>query len=715
MSNFETSEPVKSSRFSFANLRKLAVQFPQAWGIPLAFIALFNLISKIFIINPAIVPDEYLYAKYSRLIPMAEAAIPDYLFYWVFGATKTCGPDFYTCGKAINILFFVGVAIFVFLIAKKLVPIWVAWLVSCLTLLSPIGYYASFFMPEMMLFFAALVVIYLMLQIQPHHTWGIYLGLGLVLGLASLTKPHALFIGAPIAVYAIYVGRSANPRAPWTRIALNVSSAAIGTVISKFAVGFLFAGPSGLSLFGSSYTGTLTSAGAGSPKTESSIQGSADLVAQIEPTNYFAIFFGQLGAHGLATVLMYFAALAMGYLAFSSLGREAVNLKRLFVVAISVLLTGVFTIAAFTAIVSGSGINHSDRIMVRYYDYLVPVAYVLLVASSYQLIGIKQKLKSYIAPIIALLLAIYALASQLAPFKPNFYDGTSLDGFLNWPWLGWAAIGLGVLSILVAISGSRIQFVLTTFILLPLLTIGSFSAAAQSLTPSSVVDRFDRAAEFAKSYLLESEFEQLTVVSYESYPLSRALLQIDNADVDFRLVEKGQILDVATLDENKDWVLLIGDSFINSKGCIRQQGNGYQLIKLCKYSSEYYFNQEITSDALVSSVQGIGDPENWGAWTIGSKAVINFREAIPANSKVDITMAASPFADEQEYIATLGDSSITFTLDSEAIDAGLEFQNSSASNQLIIEIPRPKSAKEAGQGRDARPVGIQLFKVSISK
>lgn len=715
MSNTEHEMGKFNSRSLVKNFRQLSVNTPAIWGIPVALLAIFNLISRIFIISPAIVPDEYIYAKYSRLVPMAEAAIPDYLFYWVFGATKTCGVNFYTCGKAINILFFVGVAILVYLISSKLLPAWASWMLSCLTLLSPLGYYASFFMPEMMFFFAALLVVYLMLNLQPKHGWKVYLGLGMVLGLASLTKPHALFLGAPIAILAIYLARSGDQKKPWLQVVLNVASAALGSLVSKFALGFIFAGVNGISLFGSSYTGTLSSVGSTTQTNVAKTGVAQEAVSQVEQTNYFGIFLSQIGAHSIATGLMYMASISLGYLAFKHASNESSGLKKLFVIAGSTLGTGIITIALFTAIVSGSGTDHSDRIMVRYYDYLLPIAYILLAASSYQLARQKLKLKSFIVPMVALLVAVFALSTQLAPFKPNFYDGTSLDGFLNWPWLGWASIGITTLILFLAKSGKRIQFVLTVGLLIPLVTLGSFAAAAQSLAPSSVIDRFDRAAEFARNYLLEAEFEQLTVISYESYPLSRALLQIDNASVDFRLIEKGQTFDVSTLDDNKDWVLLIGDSFINTVGCIRQQGNGYQLIKLCRNTKEYYFNQEISQSSIVTSVEGIGSPENWGAWTIASKAIINFKEPIPANSKIVLTMAAATFAEEQEYLATLGDSSIPFTLNSEAIDAGLEFQNSSPTNQLIIEIPKPKSAKEAGQGRDVRSVGLQLYKVSISK
>lgn len=692
---------------------------PHYWGIPAGLLAIFSLITRIFAINPAIVPDERIYSLYSRHLPMSEASIPDYLFYWVFNSTNLCGPNFYTCGKAINLLFFVGAALIVYLIAIRGLPSWGAWLVAVATLASPLGYYASFFMPEMMFFFATMVVIYFLVRLEPNSGWKDWAALGLVLGIASLTKPHALFLGIAIAFLAVYFKFSDKHSVSWMKAILNVASAGLASVFSKFLLGFIFAGVNGLTLFGGSYSSSLIDAATQKQlKADEAVEAAQGIeVTARNSSNGFEIFFEQIFGHIAANALMYSAALALGFLAFRS-SQKGSYVRKVFVVVASVMISGVLTIALFSVVVSAAQSDHSERIMVRYYDYLIPLSYIVLIVSSYALFrGDKKKsgVWNVIAIAIPSTLAVVALSTKLSPFKPAFYDGTSLQGILNSPALGWSILIVGVIAGIGFTLNKTLAFGLVAFIALPLLSVGATASAAQSLELSKSRDRFDFAAEFTRGYLQPDELDALTVVSYENYPLSRTLMQIDNPGTDFRKIEKGQTVDADSLEQGKDWVLLIGDTYINKPSCLRHLGTGYQLLKLCRYQNEFYFNQPPGMGKLVESTDGVGVLENWGVWTVGSKTILHFTNPLPANAKIKMTIAAAPFLDQQQFVASVGTSAIGFAVTEEPIDGEFEFNNSGGEKALEIEIPSPKSPKAAGQGFDPRNLGLQLYKITISK
>lgn len=716
--NLAETEP-KSNPSKVQQLLVILKGKPHFWGVPAGLLAIFSLITRIFAINPAIVPDEKIYALYARHLPMSEASIPDYLFYWVFSSTNLCGPNFYTCGKAINLLFFVGVAIMVFLIASKGLPSWGAWLVAVATLASPLGFYASFFMPEMMFFFAALVVVFFMVRLEPTSGWKNWALLGLVLGAASLTKPHALFLSIPIVFLALHFRFSFKPMVTRAQVLINVTSAGLATISSKFLLGFLFAGVNGLSLFGISYSGSFSDAASQKQlKADEAVEAAQGIeVTARNSSNGFEIFFQQVWGHVAANSLMYLAAFTLGFLAYRGAQRGDF-VRKLFVVVSSVIFSGIVTIALFSVIVSAAQSDHSERIMVRYYDYLIPLTYILLVVAIYALIAQSRKKLNWwnlLVLSIPTIIAVIALATKLAPFKPAFYDGTSLQGILNSPLLGWLILSLGTVAIVIASFRKAIAFNLVAFVILPLISVGATASAAQSLELSKSRDRFDYAAEFAKGYLLPEELDSLTVVSYENYPLSRTLMQIDNPGTDFRKLEKGQIVDVDSLEQGKDWVLLIGDTYVNTTPCSRHIGTGYQLLKLCRYQNEFYFNQKPDGEAFVEKTEGVGVLENWGVWTVGSKSIIHFAKPLPANAKITVTIAAAPFLDEQQFVASVGTSAIAFSVTEEPIDGEFEFKNIGGEKTLEIEIPSPKSPKSSGQGFDPRLLGLQLFKITMTK
>ena len=54
---------------------------------------------------PTVMDDEYAYSKFSRLLPLAQAGFPDYIYYSVYRATSYCGNGFLNCARIFNVIF----------------------------------------------------------------------------------------------------------------------------------------------------------------------------------------------------------------------------------------------------------------------------------------------------------------------------------------------------------------------------------------------------------------------------------------------------------------------------------------------------------------------------------------------------------------------------------------------------------------------------------
>jgi phosphoglycerol transferase len=194
--------------------------------------------------------DEYIYSTQARNLPFAEHSYSNYLFSWFMGFTKYCGPEFYTCTKAINSVFFLATVALVLLIALRLLSFWQSIFVASIAALSPIAIPVSYFMPESMYFFMMTLAIWVALTISTKPNWWIWSSLGLVVGLASLVKPHAIFVAPAFLMFALFIQRNNGINLKKYSFFKSVLSYGLGFALGKFALGFVFAGSSGLRLFG---------------------------------------------------------------------------------------------------------------------------------------------------------------------------------------------------------------------------------------------------------------------------------------------------------------------------------------------------------------------------------------------------------------------------------------------------------------------------------
>ncbi len=92
-------------------------------------------------------------AKLGPWDPSPAGDFSNYLFNLVYSSTNLCGDAFYTCGKLLNLVFFVGFLTVIFIIAKRYMNYWIAFAFTILAGLSPLSVYTSMFLPETMYFF----------------------------------------------------------------------------------------------------------------------------------------------------------------------------------------------------------------------------------------------------------------------------------------------------------------------------------------------------------------------------------------------------------------------------------------------------------------------------------------------------------------------------------------------------------------------------------
>lgn len=337
--------------------------------------------SRVWMVNPAILGDEYLYSMNARKVgpwdPPVAGDFSNYLFNFVYQGTNLCGEAFYTCGKVFNIIFFLGFILTIFIIALRFLPFWGAYAFMVAAGLSPLSVYTSMFLPESMYFFfigLALVAVLRAMRVFSWQNWAI---VGAVIGLASLVKPHAWLSAIAVGVTLLVVGIF-NRELGIRKTLLSAVALTLGAALSRVIVGLLVAGPKALSFFGQyfgvSVIETVVGGGAVTPvETTGPIIGAGPMAGVV------GLFSQQLTIH----VYVAFALLGLSVLGLIvgliSLVRTKIlgSAEAFSLFAFIWLASMMLEIVMFTGWVTGGGDDHTSRVLLRYYEFLfvvVPLA-----------------------------------------------------------------------------------------------------------------------------------------------------------------------------------------------------------------------------------------------------------------------------------------------------------------------------------------------------
>ena len=321
---------------------------------------------------PGIFQDEYVYSMEARKLTPAEQAYPNYLFSFLFQSTSICGGGFYQCGKALNTVFLLGTLLVFYLLARPFQTQKVSVLLTAVAALSPISVFASFFMPEMLFIFLNLLAVLLLLRASKSGDFRIWLGLGVILGLALLTKRHELFLLPGYFLASIVLVRikgSSLLRATGTALAFTL---VVPVVIRQLTV-FLLTGQPFAALLGSTYAQSFReTTGSGSVEGRPAI---FELLSQ----GFWHLLFHT------AVVLV----LGLAFIQWSALRRpknqesqdsSSTQPKPLVVVTLSLVVAIIPVVTFFESYLSLVGDDHSLRLLSRYYEFIFLL--LLLIASS---------------------------------------------------------------------------------------------------------------------------------------------------------------------------------------------------------------------------------------------------------------------------------------------------------------------------------------------
>ena len=392
------------------------------------------------------------------------------------------------------------------------------------------------------------------------------------MGLTSLVKPHALFLATAFALFFL-VSSGWRVMAPRIRMA-NASTFLTTTLVVKLLGGLLLAGPSGLTLFGGygtvtrllgRFLGLITQAPAAGNVAELEEASAEATMSLVELTVQ------QFGLHTLAVGFLLAPAL---YVFFASRFRVSSSIAELALITLGVMMV---VISIFGAYVTAGGDDHTDRILLRYYEFLIPVVYL----GSFEVLRQhhpKGPIKFIVFGVLLTSFIVIA-ANGMEAIDLKIADSSYLLGIfgnLDQLWLFSAAV---IIAFLFILGGPEklAQYTAVTVSIATILT--GYSVQQNQLDINSTPIGSDIAGQYVRDYLPDVPGDEILVVGSSKTLVEASIFWMDRAGVDYQLYEAGSLLPLSEIPEGKSVVVQILDVSLKDRGSVIGSGEGWSVVR----------------------------------------------------------------------------------------------------------------------------------------
>jgi phosphoglycerol transferase len=536
-------------------------------------------ISRVWNVLPSIMQDEYIYTSQAKNLPFAEQFYSNYIFSFVMGLTNYCGDEFYACTKSINSVFFIGTVLFVFLIAARFLTFRWSVFAASVTALSPIAIPVSYFMPETMYFTMMTVTIWLTLLVSRKDSGILWIVSGLSLGATALVKPHAIFMLPAFAIFAlIFVYKKSA--GSWLQSLIATTAVVAGFMITKLGLGFAFAGTEGLKFFGGygSPVGALTGAAAAE---EVSVGGEAAVRSGLEVLVSVASV--HLVTHASAMLLLAGIPLFLSFrVSYSVVKTKAPigEVSSLFVLVALLTVSMIGVVALFEAYVTASGDDHSDRLILRYYEFLIPqfVVMGLLLPRFTDSERILRIIQGSIIVAASMFFTIYYPPT----FDKQYADASTLPGMGDSQGF-FVFVGLFVSSAVIfwIVNPERGNVVFGRFIMPAVLILALVMSQNKLIEINGTPAYFDQAGWDSRTFLQDVPGDRILVVGQTRTEVFTVKFWIDEANIRDLLVGDGSVIGEDSVVET-DYVVTLGNMELGFSHEVVTEGDGYKLVEVVR-------------------------------------------------------------------------------------------------------------------------------------
>lgn len=650
-------------------------------------------------VYPSIFADEYTYSMYSRLLPLSDSTLPNYLYLAIYRLTNVCGDNFLQCSKIFNAIFFVAAAPFIYGTAKRYCDDRVAAVIALLSVLGPINVYTALFMPEPLYFLSFWIFSWYVLGLSGSADRLRWFFAGAILGVVALVKPHALLFIPAILVYIGFAVRSDKPF-DWVKACLCFL---LSVIIVKLAGGYILAGRAGLTIMGQAYSAIASDA-------DKAVSFSARLAHYKELLIYSA---RSMKGHVEVIAVIYAMPLAATAYGLCSAVRrkgmgesERLSLYTFLIIANLMCVTALFTASIF----GRSPEELITRLHMRYYNFALPLLYIVAAVQLRE--NIVQNLKGRLYLVVPIVCVVaYALLTRLAPFTPSHVDGPEIRGITAVPHVFALACLLSIGAAIVWAVRPKLGAMAFLFVVVPIFATVSTAVVSKELRLRVKMDAYDRAGLFVRSYIPKDDREKILIVGDQPAALFRALFYVDEPKASLLKIASGAVYDTRDLPAGKEWLITVGSSPVVHSNDYQMKLEGFTLTRVVRDRTIEFHNSDWPG--IVSHIEGLSTPEPWGTWSDEKRVVIVFSAPLPEHVGLGLVASAYGRNIGKRFVAKIGDRQAEFELTGMPEQREVQIDNPSRSNTITIEIPDPTAPSQVGASVDMRTLGIGLVEMQI--
>ncbi len=650
-------------------------------------------------LNPVIFADELYYSQMSRLQPLGEALVPSYLYLWMFSASNACGAGFLDCVRVGNALLFVGAGPFIYQIARRFTAPIAAIAVTLLSLLAPFNLYTAFFMPEASYYFGFIVLSWLLLTRTAWRPAALALAAGVVLGMMSLVKVHALFLLPGLCLFQVGAAWLRAPEGRWLRTGLAGALVLTGATLAvRLGLGYLLAGEAALGLFGKFYA-TAAASGSGS-----------------SPLALAAPAFINGRGHLMALAILMplpMAVLLLALLSGAARRAAGAEFNRLALYSILALGSAAGLTVAYTASIAGVGPQEVLRLHLRYYSFTFPL--LLVVAAA---VARHDRHAPRMRLLAAALVdaAVVAAVALLPRYAINPIDGPEIAALDLRAWGGWAVAVLACAVLGLWALGQRMAAPLFLFAALPL-TLALGGAVTSNYLAQVVNDWVaDRAGKVARDHVPAHERHLVTVAGDSVVDIMRAQFHVDARDIGMLELPAGAPIERYQLPVRQPWLLVVGRHALPEGLRPVVQADDHALVRLApdtRLLASAALSADYGGASLLAAAEGMSVVEPWGRWSDGERVVLHFSRPLPP--RLDVILKARAYAANTglPFTMRVGQESHPFRLAGSFQEIHLRFATDGLQRSLEVVVPRPTAPRTLGEWPDDRELGLAIAEIAI--
>jgi Dolichyl-phosphate-mannose-protein mannosyltransferase len=538
--------------------------------------------SRIWMVNPAILGDEYLYSMNARKAapwdPSPAGDFSNYLFNFVYQGTSLCGEQFYTCGKIFNLFFFLGFIFTLFIVAIRFLPFAAAYGFMVVAGLSPLSVYTSMFLPESMyMFFIGLLLIAVLHAIRD-FSWQSWAIAGAAIGAASLVKPHAWLSAIAVGITLLIVGLGSR-EVGIKKSLFGVAGLVAGAVLTRVLMGLLVAGPKALGFFGQ-YLGvsTIEQVVTGpAPADSESVVGTTPMSGVVQ------LFFPQLQVHLLvasAMLAISIVGLLVGLVEILK-SRKLTPVTGFVLFAFVWLFSLMVEIVIFTGWVTGGGDDHTTRVLLRYYEFLFVI--VPLAGLAVWTKGLGGKANVFLRWSLFILFSLLltpAFTGFFASLTIQIADAPTLAGLVVNADVFNAAAVIGIIALLVFATFPKYT-AWAYLALLPVTMVGTgWQIQDQYQGFRGTLSSGDKAGQYLRDNFKDSDIDDTWILATSRFDATNIAIWADRPAMSYELFGPGSQVSTEIVPPDKRFVIANGDLTLTPDDYEQVSGDGFTLYIL---------------------------------------------------------------------------------------------------------------------------------------